>query len=479
MGHLIFKLIATVFLSFVLLKMGWPWPILLIPSCVLIFALELPSLSLHATTSVRFLAFLICFLTFAALISWVVAEILFLPTTHRDILSKSPLLLFLMDNDSLKIFWSILIGLAASSLLVVFLVAPYGFIASQNMYSQYETYQGHEWEAFLSTVCALLGIGQGTWIINNGQMETRGQSGERLARFGGPGVLTVQEGHAVILEKGGKLSRVVGSGLTWLEPCERVSMVVPLFGRSEHVIVEQVPTRDRVMLEQIEVLIFHRIDAGPEEEHTRDGHFVYNETRLRRMWSPHGGDWRNAVRSIGESAVRDIVGRYDLEQLVPMSENLRSKFKTELTQAINAITRDGIGVTVSGVDIGKIKIPEAAQRQLMEKWLADWAVRIAQSEREALIRKGEAEAVVLKIKEVAWAQAQKQIIEEIVAGFHNVSNGGPEAAYVVALRALETMEKMADDPATKVLLSPDVFTQLYSLREAIRSDMFALPIGRT
>jgi len=433
------------------------------------------------TIDPRLLVFLICFLTLSAFLGWIIAEILFQPRVQEDIIAGNRLLVFLLDNNSLKIFWSILVGLAMSAVLVVVLVVPYGFIVSQNMYSQYDQYKGHEREAFVSAISALLGIGRGTWVVSNGQAEVHGAGGSGLSRFGGPGILLTQEGHAVMLERSGKLTRIVGGGLTWLESFERISMVVPLFGRNERVVVEQVPTRDRIMIEEFEVLIFHKVDAGPEDEQVKEGAFAYNEASLRRdVWSPGGGDWRGGVRSVGDSAVRDVVGRYDLEQLVPMSENFRLRFKNDLKQAINKVTRGAMGVEVVAVDIGKVKIPEEAKRRLMEKWLADWAVRIAQSEREALIRKGEAEAVILKIKEVAWAQAQKRVIEEIASSFQNIGASGKEAVYVIALRALDTMEKMAGDPATKILLSPEMFMQLHDVREAISSsDLFALPVRRT
>jgi regulator of protease activity HflC (stomatin/prohibitin superfamily) len=473
------ELVFAVFLLFALLRLDWPWPILAVPTYLLGFGLGIPPFSRRIMVRARFLAFLVTFLTSTAFLTWLIAEILFRPFFAEDIIAWNPLLRFLMHNSSLKIFWSALIGLLAPTVVVACLLVPYGLVVGQNMFGHYEQYKGHEREAALSAVSVLLGIGRGVWVVNNGQAEVHGQAGEGLARFGGPGILIAQQGHAVILEKGGKVSRIVGSGLTWLEPFERVSMVVPLFGRNEKVTVEQVVTRDRVLIEEFEVLIFHRLDEGPEEEQIRDGQFAYNETILRRVvWSPGGGDWRGGVRSLGESAVRDVVGRYDLEQLVPMSENFRARFKNDLKQALNKVTIEAMGVRVVAVDIGKIKIPDEAKRRLLEKWLADWSVRIAQSEREALIRRGEAEAVILKVKEVAWAQAQKQVIEEIAASLQSISGTGKEAAYVVALRALETIERMAGDPATKILLSPEMFMQLRDLKDTIGSDGFVLPARR-
>jgi regulator of protease activity HflC (stomatin/prohibitin superfamily) len=290
-------------------------------------------------------------------------------------------------------------------------------------------------------------------------------------------VLIVQEGHAVILERSGRLSRVIGRGITWLEPFERISMIVPLYARAEKITVEQVATKDRILLDEFEALVFHKIDPGPEDDRIQDGIFAYNEEKLKReVWSPSGGDWRNGVKSVADSAIRDVVGRYDLEEIVPLSDRFRTQFKETLKETMNRITQRAMGVEVIAVDINRVNVPEEARKRLMEKWLADWSIRIAQSEREAMIRKGEAEAVIMKIKQVAWAEAQRHIIEQITAGFRGMNVTGREAAcYLVALRSLEALESMAEDPATKILLPSDVTTQLRSLRQLVGDVVPALP----
>jgi regulator of protease activity HflC (stomatin/prohibitin superfamily) len=477
--RLAIKTALAVALLFVLLKPGWPWPILVLPIYLIVFGIGLPPFGNRPLFSTRFLIFASTFLTVAGFLSWLVSIVLLWPQVQNEFVQRYVLLSFLLSNELLVAFWSVAIGTTVPLVLLVTLLMPYGLIAGQSMYCEYEQYGGHERQAAISAICSLLGISQGTWIVSGGNAEVHGQMGGALAIFGGPGLMIVQEGHAVILERSGKLTRIAGRGIAWLEPFERISRVVPLYGRSETVTVGEVATRDRILIDEFEVMVFHRLDAGPEDEQVVDGRFAYNrDTLLRVVWSPVARDWRDPVRSIAAGAVRDFVGRYDLEQIVPMSEDFRSRFRSDLRQAMNSVTRGSLGVEITSVDIGKIRIPADASRRLLEKWLADWAVRIAQSEREALIRRGEAEAVILKVKEVAWAQAQKQVIEEIAASFQNVRVGGPEVAYVIALRALETVEKMAGDPATKILLPPEMLMQLQDLRQAIGSSA-ALPAGRT
>lgn len=467
--RLALELIVTAVLVFVLLRLGWPWPILAMPLYLVAFSLGLPSLSRNAKVRSRPITLLVIFLTSAIFISWIIAEILFRPEVQAGIIDNSRFLRFLLSNNSLKIFWSAVIGLIVPSVLAAIVLVPYGLTVGQNMYSQYEQYKGHEREAAHSAIGVLLGIGRGTWIVSNGQAEIHGEAGGALARFGGPGKLIVQEGHAVILERSGRLSRVVGRGITWLEPFERISMVVPLNGRAERVTVENVATKDKVLIETVEVIVFHKIDPGPEDERVQDGLFAYAEQKLLDgVWSPGGGDWRNTVKSITDGAVRDVVGRYDLETLMPMSDKIREGFKEDLKRAINKTTSSALGVLTTSVDIGPMKMPDEARKRLMEKWLADGDIQIASSQREAMIRRGEADAVLMKVREIAWAEAQKQIIQRITEAFREVGVSGPgQIGYVVALRALETLEKMAADPATKILLPNEILMQLTNVHSLL------------
>jgi len=171
----------------------------------------------------------------------------------------------------------------------------------------------------------------------------------------------------VILEQNGRLSRVVGRGITWLESHERVSMVVPLQTRSERVVVEQVVTKDRFWIEELELMVFHKVDQGPEEDQTENGQYPFSENiLLTKVWTMSGGDWRGSIKAVSETAARDVVGRYDLEQILPIAGKPRVDFKDALKREINRVVKGFMGVEVVVVDIGKVRVPEEAKRRLAE-----------------------------------------------------------------------------------------------------------------
>jgi len=462
------ELLGTIGLIIAGIKLGWLWSIPLILLYILAFDLKLTKMSKTMNISSRLLAFVGMFLVVALFLRRAIG--LFLQTEAvNGFIRSSGLLRFLLGTDPLRVFWSLLGAFAITGLVSLLILLIYAASAAPNMFAQYDGYKGHEWEAMQSAIGILLGINQGTWMVSGGKAEARSSAGGMLSMFGGPALLIVQEGHVAVLEQSGKVTRVVGSGITWLKAFERVSMVVPLHIRSEKLTIDQVATRDKVLIEEFEIQVFHKVNPGPEADRIQDGQFAYNDDNIRQnVWNTAGSDWRNSVASVANTATRDVVGRYTLDEIVPLSDSFRAEFRKTLTEQINKVTRDIMGILVTTVDIGRVKIPKEAEQRLLGKWLADWDIQIAHSQREVLIRKGEAEAVILKLKEVAWAEAQRQLVEQMAASFRNLDLSGRDTAtYLLSLRFLETLEKMASDPATKILLPGDSISLIQRAKESI------------
>jgi regulator of protease activity HflC (stomatin/prohibitin superfamily) len=461
--------------AFASVRAGLPWPILFVVGLLALCRAGAFSFARDQRVNPNLFITLALFLGIGLLISWRIAEYLNSVTPSMLASSSTPPLLqwspsFFVGTQPAIVFWSLVFGLGISAVIVLVILQLASSVAAPLIYGSYDQYKGYESEASHSVFMSLLGRSNGTLLVSAGTATVVSGDAATLQHFGGPGTLMVQEGHAVILEKGGAFSRIVARGITSLDPFERISMVVPLYLRKDSVTVEQVATKDKILIEAFDVLVFHKVDRGPEEEQIKVGRASYSENHLIDIvWKPSGADPRGGVRSMTESAVRDVVGRYDLEQILPIAGDFRQSFKMELMQEINKITKKLMGVEVRAVDIGKVKLPPEAEKRLQAKWLADWDVHIARSEREAMIRRGEAGAVLLKVKEVAWAEAQKEIIQRVAEGFDGVKGirDGQQVSYVIALRALETLEKMAGDPATKILLPNDVLTQLGELRQAL------------
>jgi regulator of protease activity HflC (stomatin/prohibitin superfamily) len=403
--RLLIELPLTIALFTLAVKAGWPYTVVFVLSYILAFNFKLTYLSRRTQVSTRFLVFIGVFLAFSMTASALIGRFFFLPNNQAWI-ETHRLWNFLLVTPALKMLWAAVMGFGLIALLAAVILIPYGQVAGQQMYSQYEQYKGHEGEAARAAINILLGISGGTWVVSTGQAELKGEQSGSLARFGGPGNLIVQEGHAVILEVSGKISRVVGMGITGLKTFERISMVVPLYTRAEKLVIEKVATKDKIIIEELELLVFHKADPGPEQERIKDGQFSYNEMNVRQnIWSPSGGDWRDGVCSVAETTTRDIVGRFNLEQIIPISDEFRINFRNLLTDQINVVTKPLMGVVVGTVEIGKIKVPEDAEKRLLEKWLTDWSTPVAETETEIEILKGEGEGS----RDIGRAKARMEV----------------------------------------------------------------------
>ena len=190
-------------MAFLTAKLGGPWPIVFGLAYALAFKFRLTFLSRRVRVSGRFLIFLIFWVT-AVFVSGRIVYAFLNSTGIQTEIITSRFWTFLLGSNSLIMFWTVIGAIVVPALIGTVFLLLYGYIAAPTMYSQYEGYRGHEWQAIKSAISIFLGINRGTWVVRDGQTELRDENRSSLQRFGGPGVLIVQEGHAVILEISGR-----------------------------------------------------------------------------------------------------------------------------------------------------------------------------------------------------------------------------------------------------------------------------------
>jgi regulator of protease activity HflC (stomatin/prohibitin superfamily) len=437
--RLLLDMIFSLFVVFLAFRLGGLWPILLIWVYILAFDTGLLSFSRRIQIARPFLVFLGLFASFVYAFSWVFYQL----WSTKEVLASLKTdwwARLVLGSLSARVFWAALFATGVVSAILGCFLLIFARISAPSVYGQYEGYRGNESKAVMRVIYDLLGMSPGTQVVSKGKVESVGEMGNTLTIFGGPGLLIVQEGHAAILELGGGISRVVGKGLTWLKPFERVGMVVPLYTRTEKVTIQKVATNDRIVLDEIEVLVFHKCDPGEKAEVLSDGAYEYNPSVLTsKIWSPNGGDWRNSVQSVAESAIRDLVGRYDLEQIVPLSDQFRTEFKEQLIAKVNLVTQRALGVLIVAVDIGEIVVPRQVEERLLERQAARWeqAVYATRAETERRIQ-------------VSKARARMETIGAVSHGIQQLleSTGAkPTSQDLIVLRFIEYLEQRVQGPS--------------------------------
>ena len=342
------------------------------------------------------------------------------------------------------------------------------------------------------------------WLIVEDGEVTESKPKGLLPSIGGPGKAVIRPGHAVIFQRHGEIIQIRGPGLVNMGRHEEVRDIVQLKPMWLSDTVENVLTKDRIPLRitfgvgfQIEpkAEVHKRTpDGEPPDPVTStpvlsdDAYTVY-EGSIRKAVFDTAGDWKITTFGFAENLLRDIVATYYFDQIYkrrnepdhaddpgrfdPDERTIR-EIEEKIFERHKAIAPSW-GVHTRALDIKIIELPKEAQDQMLDWWRTAWETRIAltkaEAEKQATITKGEGKAKALDVREVARARAQTQMIMAIAKGFSRLSATDRQA--VIELRFLEALEKIADDPATKIFL-PENFRLANLLSGEGEMDMFLL-----
>ena len=278
----------------------------------------------------------------------------------------------------------------------------------------------------------------------------------------------VKQSEVYIIERLGKFYKVADAGLTIILPfVDTVRSVVSLKQQTMDVPPQGVITQDNVTI-TIDTVVFYKI--------TDPAKAVYEIQSLKK-----------GIEYLAITTIRDIVGKMDLDQTFSSRDAINDQLRVILDEAT-----DQWGCKVDRVEIKDIT-PPADIRDAMEKQMnaernkraiileaegkrqADITlaegkkqstILEAEAERESSIRRAqgvresrilEAEGNAEAIKKVADAKAQ-----EIAQVYGAIMNAKPDDK-LIAIKSLETLEKVADGKANKVFIPFDTTKSMGAL----------------
>ncbi len=268
----------------------------------------------------------------------------------------------------------------------------------------------------------------------------------------------VPQSQAVVIERLGKFSRVAYSGLNillpGLESQRRIHyqvrqydrqgletgvqlMATPWIDLREKVLdfsSQSVITQDNVVM-RIDAVLYYRI-ADPVK-------VIYEVA-----------NFAEAVEKLTQTTLRNVVGELTLD------ETLASR------QVVNARLRDTLdevaerwGVQITRVELQDISPPEDIRETMELQMTAERKKRAtiltAEGEKQAAILKAEGVALARIREAEGLAEARLKIAQAEAEALERVRQalGGDRAAsYLMAMKYLESLEKIADGQATKVFL---------------------------
>ena len=176
-------------------------------------------------------------------------------------------------------------------------------------------------------------------------------------------------------------------------------------------------------------------------------------------------DPKLAIATLSTTTLRNIIGDLELDQTLTSRDHINSKMRIILDEAT-----DAWGIKVNRVELKNINPPveiqNAMERQMKAERERRESILRAEGEKRSqiLVAEGEKEAAILRAeasKEAAIREAEGQaeailkVNKATAEGLSYIKQVEADKG-LIALKSLETMEKVADGKATKLIIPSDM-----------------------
>ncbi len=287
------------------------------------------------------------------------------------------------------------------------------------------------------------------------------------------GFRVVQQSQQYIVERLGKYSRTLDSGIHFIWPfLDRVISKVSLKEQVADFEPQSVITKDNVSI-QVDTVAFFRVTDAKK--------FAYGVSRPIE-----------AINKLTMTTLRQIIGNLTLDETLTSRDYINSKIQEPVDLAT-----DAWGIKIVRLELKNIDPPQdiksAMEKQMKAEREKRQAILLAEGEKQAMITRaeGEKESKINKAEgdkqarilaaeadkeatilaaEAEAARIQKAAEAEALA-IKAIKEAGADDR-VIQLKSLEALQKVADGNATKIIMPSNVqdLTNIISTVEAIKSD---------
>lgn len=273
----------------------------------------------------------------------------------------------------------------------------------------------------------------------------------------------VPQAHAAVVERLGAYNETWSVGIHVKIPfIDRIAKTVSLKEQVVDFDPQAVITKDNVTM-QIDTVVFYQI--------TDPKLFVY------------GVDYpMSAIENLTATTLRNIIGDLELDETLTSRDTVNTKMRSILDEAT-----DPWGIKVNRVELKNIipprEIQDAMERQMKAERERRELILKAEGEKKSaiLVAEGEKEAAILRAdaereSHIRVAKGEAEAILSIqtanAEGLRRLKEACPDEA-VVALKAMEALEKVADGKATKIIIPSEIQSVAglaASFKELIKDD---------
>lgn len=289
-------------------------------------------------------------------------------------------------------------------------------------------------------------------------------------------VRIVPQASVLVVERLGKYHKTAQSGFNFLWPF--LDQVRPIFLNGRGFL--SIDIREQV------------IDFPPQPVITRDNVTMAVDTVLYyQITDPikavyEIADLGNAIQQLTTTTLRNVMGELALDETLTSRETVNVKLRDVLDEAT-----DKWGVKVNRVELKNIEPPVEIQDAMAKQMKAERerravvteaegtksaAILGAEGERDAAIAEAEGQkrATVLEAEGTAEARLKISQAEAEALGLVKGALGeGSAASYLIALKYLESLEKISGGQATKIFLpfeASGILGALGGIREILATD---------
>ncbi|MCK5306330.1 MAG: SPFH/Band 7/PHB domain protein [Candidatus Omnitrophica bacterium] len=252
--------------------------------------------------------------------------------------------------------------------------------------------------------------------------------------LGGQAIKIIRPWEKGLIERLGRYQRTAGSGLTLIMPVVETIIKVDMREQVVDIPPQAVITKDNVAVE---------VDAVTYYEVTDPIKVTYNIANFYM-----------AATKLAQTNLRNLIGDLSLDDSLTSRELINTKLRDILDDAT-----DKWGVKVTRVELQRIEPPkdvtEAMHRQMKaERDRRAMILEAEGSKRSAILTaEGKAEAIkkvadANKYQKITIAQGEAEAIQNVYGAIHK----GDPTNDLIAIKYLETLEKIADGKASKVFL---------------------------
>lgn len=269
-------------------------------------------------------------------------------------------------------------------------------------------------------------------------------------------IYIVQQSKAYVVERLGAFQGVWGVGMHFKLPfLERVVKKVSLKEQVMDYPPQPVITKDNVTM-QIDTVIYYQI----------------TDPKLYTYGVEHP---MSAIETLTATTLRNIIGDLELDQTLTSRDTINTQMRVILDEAT-----DPWGIKVNRVELKNILPPTDIQNSMEKQMKAERerrqnilqaegtkqsAILVAQGEKEAAVLRADAEKQAAILRAEGEAQAILSVQKALADSLKLLNEAYPNDQ-VIKLKALETMQKVADGKATKIII-PSEIQGLAGLAEGI------------